>query len=290
MIWKSFYFKGNNISKQTSEYVVWLTNVERRNVETSSSSRNVIWYHWIKLSPSFARWRQIAIEGIIDGDTRESLSLWMDYLDELFALEAVPDVLKTYEFSVEDEQEKRRTIQAKIKDKIEYTIDEDLDIYDGYYRRFRVVLEAENSRFASSIQKSVSGVEGVFWWTTFPVQLWVAFDDTFNEIIAQSNGNIPAPCVITVTLSWNLDSILYFKNSDWTFFGLDITGVAGDILILDSVNKTATKNWINILATRVAWSNRQNVWQDTTFFIYDADQALHENDFSILITFNDILL
>lgn len=290
MIWKTYYFKGAEISKQDADYTIWLTKVLWRNVSTSDTSRDVLGYHGIKLSPTFARWRTIEIEGIIDANNRAWLSKWMDYLDVLFSLETLPDTLVTYEFSVQDEQDRWWTIQAKIKEKIEYEINEDYDHIDWAYRTFRAVLQAESSWFTSSIEQVVTWSESVFWGTEMWFELEVAFDDIYNAINASSNWNLEAPCVIEMDISWSLDSPLYIKNSDWTFFWLDITATIGDIIMVNSVEKTATKNGVNILASRIAWSIRPKVGKDTTFVIYDVDQALESSDFNVTITFNDILL
>lgn len=83
----------------------------------------------------------------------------MDYLDLLFALEAIPDTLQTYEFRFQDEQDRRWSIQAKIKEAIEYETDEESDYLDGADRKFRVVLESETSWYTSTTEQTATGQE-----------------------------------------------------------------------------------------------------------------------------------
>ena len=290
MIWKQYYFKGNAISKKTADFTVGITNITPRTVASSDTSKNILGYHGVKQSPTFARARTIEIEGIIDGNSRANISKWMDYLDSLFALEGVPDVGQTYEFQFEDEQGRRWKTQCKIKDIIEYELDDDVDFIEGAFRKFRVVLEAWNSWYYSTIQTKVVWSEWVYWGFKLWVKLWSAMNAKFNEIEAISTWNMPAPCVVTISMTGSLDSPLYIKNSDWTFFGLDITAISGDVIVVDSLTRTAKKNGVNVLATRIAWSIRPTCGTDTKFFIYDIDQALVESDFDVEIAFNDILL
>jgi hypothetical protein len=62
------------------------------------------------------------------------------------------------------------------------------------------------------------------------------------------------------------------------------------VIVIDSKKKTATKNWVNILATRVSGSTRLTISEETIFTIFDKDGGLYESDFDVEIYFRNILI
>lgn len=114
------------------------------------------------MSPTYSRGRKIDIEGIIIADTREATSQAMDWLDRAFALQTtITDLPDKKPFVVVDEQERERKIMCKIKDPLDYGIQED-DHMDGTTRSFRVSLQSDDARFFSSEKQKAEGSEGVY--------------------------------------------------------------------------------------------------------------------------------
>jgi hypothetical protein len=103
--------------------------------------------------------------------------------------------------------------------------------------------------------------------------------------------NIVSPLEFTITAKGDINTPLYIKNiTDNTYFWLDIDAVAWDVIVINSNQKTATKNWINILANRIAGSTWLKALWTNYFTIYDKDWWLAESDFDVKILYKDILL
>ena len=75
-----------------------------------------------------------------------------------------------------------------------------------------------------------------------------------------------------------------------TFFWLDIDAVYWDKIVIDSSNYTVTKNWENILSSRIPWSMWVKITDSTKLLIEDKDWNIPFNDFLINIYFRNSLL
>lgn len=290
MIWKSFEFNGQTISQTTADYRIWLDVVQWKSLDVSDEQSNVQWFHGVKLSPTFARGRRITLEGIIIADDHIWSSKGIDYLETLFALQGVPDQVELLPFIVTDEQDRQWELQCKIKEPLSIDIN-DNDWMQWSTRRWRVVLQSQDPRYYSTEIQSVSWVEWVFWGVQLWVQLWHAFDYSFNFIQLNAYSNIETPLIINITATWNIDGPLYIKNQNtWAFFGLDIDAIAWDVIYINSNTLEATKNGENIKAYRIEWSTWPKAQYETSFIIYDQDWWLTSSDFDVNITFRNVLL
>lgn len=290
MIGKSFEFNGTTISKTTWDFRVGLDVVQWKQLDVTDEAQNVQWYHWVKLSPTFARGRRITLEGIIVADDHEKSSMAIDYLEELFALQWVPSQVNLMPFIVTDEQDRQWKINCKIKEPLSIDISDD-DWREGTNRRWRVVLQSEDPRYYSVDEYGETGAEWHFGGVKFPVKFWVKFDEYFNEIQVNAQSQIEAPLIFTLTATGDIDAPLLIKNlTDGTFFWLDIDAVAWDVIVVDSNTYKVTKNWVNIKASRIEWSTWPRSKWVTTFSIFDNDWGLFESDFDVDIKWRNILL
>jgi len=219
MIWKSFKFNWQEISKTTWDYQVWLDVIQWKSLDVSDEQINVQWFHGIKLSPTFARGRRVTIEGIIIADDHIWSSKGIDYLESLFALQWIPSQVELLPFIVTDEQDREWELQAKIKEPLSIDIgDNDWQVWAN--RRFRVVLQWEDPRYYNAIEQQVDWAEWYFWWVKLWVKLWAKLDDYFNEIQVISWGNIETPLKITITATWDINTPLMIRNiTTWSYFG-----------------------------------------------------------------------
>ena len=289
MIGKKYKFSNQFINRKTDDYQIWLTAVNWRTISTSDSEQNIEWSHWIKMSPTYSRWRRVEIEWIIIADSRENTSKAMDWLDNLFSLQAViTDTPELKEFIVVDEQNREWKLDCKIKEPIEYTIAED-DYMNWTTRSFRVVLQSADARFFSTEWTNISWVEWVIWWWKLWVKLWAPMNEKYNAITCYSSSNFWTPATITITTQMEINSPLKLRWETWHFY-INSDFDPGDVIVIDSKTKTITKNWTNITELRAVWSTWPLIKWETTFVIEDKDAWLYASDFDVNVYFVNILM
>lgn len=289
MIGKRYKFSNQFINRKTDDYQIWLTAVNWRTISTSDSEQNIEWSHWIKMSPTYSRWRRVEIEWIIIADSRENTSKAMDWLDNLFSLQAViTDTPELKEFIVVDEQNREWKLDCKIKEPIEYIIAED-DYMNWTTRSFRVVLQSADARFFSTEWTNISWVEWVIWWWKLWVKLWAPMNEKYNAITCYSSSNFWTPATITITTQMEINSPLKLRWETWHFY-INSDFNPGDVIVIDSKTKTITKNWTNITELRAVWSTWPLIKWETTFVIEDKDAWLYASDFDVNVYFVNILM
>lgn len=289
MIWKEYKFKGEKINKQTLDWQIWLTLVNWRKIETSDEQSNILWNHWVRTSPTFARWRLITIEWVILANTKENQSKAMDFLDNLFALQTYLWTTEKYIFSVVDEQNRIWNLETKIKNPIEYELFEE-DYIEGSDRKFRVVLFGDDPRFFGE-EEYTQAKEFAYWGFKMNTNLWRKFNDFFNEIICISSWNIWSPCRIEIEVKKSIEKplkIINLKNKQ--FIWIDENFVFWDKIIIDTKKYTITKNGESIKNKRITGSSWLMVSGITKFWVYDTDWWFKESDFDVKIYFNNVLL
>lgn len=290
MIGKNFTYNGQAISRTTGNYRIGLDVVQWKQLDVSDEQQNVQGFHGVKLSPTFARGRRVTLEGIIVADDHIGSSKAIDFLESLFALQGVPSQVELLPFLVTDEQDRVWKLNCKVKETLSIDIG-DYDYLQGANRRWRVVLQSEDPRYYNYNESTASGLEWYFGGVQLPVALWVPLDMEYNEIQVITIGNSDTPLKFTLTASGNIDAPLTIKNlSNDTFFALNIDAVAGDVIVVDSTTKTATKNGTNILANRVAWSTWPKAKGTMLFSIVDEDGWLDASDFNVSVSWHDVLL
>lgn len=290
MIWKSYKFNWLAINNSTVDYQIWLSLVNWRKLDTRDEQIALQWIHGAKSSPTLANARIIEIEWVIEADTRVWLSKAMDYLDSLFALQSRWFTTEYKQFVVVDEQDREFWIDTKIKQNIEYDIDDD-DFQDGADRRFRVVIQWDDPRFFETIENMVEWSEWSYGWITLWTTLWVAFNEYTNDITVIWTWNIWTPCRFVITALNDINTPFEIKNiTTDRFLGVDEDFIAGDVLEIDTKNYTITKNGTDIKALRIAWSSWLQIQDVTKFVFTDADGIIQWSDFDVKIYFSNVLL
>lgn len=290
MIWKNFTFKGNAISTTTADFQIGITSAVWKTLDVSDQQENVQGTHGIKLSPTFVRGRRITFEWLILADDHIGSSKGIDYLENMFALQGIPNQVELLPMTVTDEQDMVWTINAKIKEPVSIELPDD-DHIIGTTRRWRVVLQAEDPRFWSNEELEVIGAEWHFWGFKMGVKLWAKFNETFNEVVVYSPISVETPLKITLTIKNDLDAPLKIQNlTQWYWFALDLNAVTDDVVVIDAITKKVTLNGDNILHLRVPWSTRPHAKETTVYTIQDIDGGLVESDFDILVQYKYALL
>ena len=287
MIGNYFRYKGQDLNQISADYEIW-SEAERRKINSSDESSKIDGRHGVRLSPTFQRGRKIEIKGVILTNTRVGASKAMDWLDNLFALQDQWGMTEFFPFVVVDEQNREREILAKIKTPIEYETDE-YDHIDGDGRSWRVTLEAEDARLFNKEVKEQKGAESVYWGFKLGVKLGKKMNTVSSGIVCQGEGNMQAPIRMHIAIKSQILTPLKIAR-EGKFFALDLDANKGDEIIIDSKERTVTKNGVNILAKRLAWSLRPTVKGETAFAITSKGGGLASKAFEVKVYFANVML
>lgn len=192
----------------------------------------------------------------------------MDYLDGLFGLYGAGADAERKVFSVDDDQARRWEMVARVKEPVDYEIDED-DWMEGAVRKWSVVLFGNDARYLSHEENVVEGGESNFGGFMLGTTLGVALDEIDGYIECIGIGNGDAPMVMNISVLEDVSGPIVIEeitsgkqfiiNDDW----LD-----GDEIVLDSKLYTLTKNGTNILNLRQEGSIWPVVRGVSRFIIY----------------------
>lgn len=290
MIWKSYTFDWQAVNKTTADFQIWLTLVNWRKLSTRDEQTLLQGVHGVSSSPTLANARAIEIEGEIMADTRVWLSKAMDFLDGLFALQSRWFETEYKKFTVIDEQDREFWLDVKIKQVIDYEIDDD-DYMDGADRRFRVVLQWDDPRFFETIENEVSWSEWNYGGAKMWFKLWTQFNQFSNEVTVIATWNIWSPCRFEIKAIGEINAPLKIVNLDNNrILWIDEDFAIDDVVIIDTWKYTITKNGENIKASRMAWSSWLQIDWTTRFWFTDVDGIVNWNDLEIKIYFSNVLL
>lgn len=189
----------------------------------------------------------------------------MDWLDQLFVLQEQGGKTEFKPFTVVDEQDREWQIPVKIKTPIEYDTDE-YDYIDGDGRTFRVVLEAEDARLFATHLTTVIGQESVFGGFKLGAKLGQPLNLISSGVICRAEGNMESPVKIELEAKSEIHAPITIKRGK-NFFALNSSAKAGDVIVIDSQKRTATKNGENILESRVAGSQWPTIKGEVAFAI-----------------------
>lgn len=273
------------------DWISWIyyVNKEWRRLSSDDYSQNIDWVHGRDVSPTFARVRIITLEWFVDRLWNDHELEAVQYLQNLFALQADLSSLQNRVLYIKDMYDAEWKLNVKVKDPLEF-IEWD-ENFLGSHWKWRVVLESTSSPIYKSFEDIiVNWTESSFGWFELDFELWVSFDSAYNIIECTTSWNTSSPAKITITATWSINSIFKIINiTNNTFFWLDISATSWDIIIIDSNTKTATKNGVNILANRIEWSSWQNITWTTQFIIEDQEGGLFNSDFNVSVLFNNSL-
>jgi hypothetical protein len=146
----------------------------------------------------------------------------------------------------------------------------------------------------SSTSTVISGTEWDIGGFTIDFQFLDNFQflSVYNPINVNA-GTLSTPLSIQITIAPGtvLSTPLTIYNvTDGTRFRLDTSWVAWDVFIIDSASLTCTKNGVNIIWLRQAWSIRPYATGTTQIVIIDNDWWMIVSDTNVVITFRNVLM
>jgi len=292
MIWKYYEFNNNAINKKCADYEIYLSKVDWKNIGSSDTIENLEGYHWVKVTPTFARERKIEIEWFFESNTQSWKALAMDYLDNLFALPEENEEPLNNIFTIVDELDRRWHSKCKIKKPLEYELEDD-DYEIQASRKFKVSLIAPDPRLLKYPANKISWSEWIFWWLKLSSSLPKALNWRYNIIDVNTTSTIKTPLKIEIIVKENreINPPLSIKNLITNeFIKLDITAKAGDKIIIDSEKKVCLKNNEDISDSRINGSTFPYIKWENKFVIEDIDWGLDKNDFDVNLYYYDTIL
>jgi len=279
-----------DILKNSNSWIIY-TFKDWRKLTTTDNSENIDWVHGRNVSPTYARIRVITLEWISDrvwNPLEDQNSI--EYLQNIFALQWDLSSLEEKELYIKDIYDKEWTLKVKIKEPLE--IVEWDESFTWSYWKWRVVLESTKEPIYKSLNEILnSSLEWHYWGFNLGLKLWINFNKIDSIIECNTTWNIDTPARIEIIASWDINKPLMIRDlTKNTFFWLDIDAVAWDKIVIDSENYTVTKNWENILFSRITWSMWIRILESTKLLIEDKDGNIPFNDFLINIYFRNSLL
>lgn len=291
MDFKQAKINWQDILKESDSWIIY-TFKDWRKLSTTDNSENIDGVHGRNVSPTYARVRIITLEWISD-------RIWnplkdqeqIEYLQKLFALQWDLSKLDEKQLYIKDVYDNEWILNVKIKEPLEVLEWDENFIWSHY--KWRVVLESTKEPIYKSLNELLeSSTEWHYWWFKLWFILWKSFNEIDNIIECNTTTwNIDTPARIEINVNWEINKPLMIKDlTKDTFFWLDIDASSWDKIIIDSSNYTVTKNWENILSSRIPGSIWIRIWESTKILIEDKDGNIPFNDFLINIYFRNSLL
>ena len=267
MLGKNFIYDGVSIPYTTAEGRAegWYADINWatpsvRNVQTARQD-----FHGMVSKPTFAEGRLIEVSGEVFATSKTDRGTIRNVIANLFTIESFPaeeDEFKKLEFTDDDGVE--WFIWAKVYAMPQYENERADPII-----RFFTQLYAENPIIFSKNLQSASGIYGMYGGITLPTTLPIALSGAINNFSCVNTGNFASPATITVTGEIENPKIL--NTATGRYFQFNITMVAGDELIINTENVTATLNGVNVLADRTEGSNWLYIRPGSNDFILIGD-------------------
>lgn len=280
---------GQDVLRDGNSGILY-TKTEWRRLATDEVQELVMGLHRRVVSPTYARTRVITLEWYLDslGNAEEEDAQY--YLEELFALQDDPTTIVPRELYILDNYGNEWVLDVKVKDPID--IVEASGDFVWYAHKWSVTLESiESPVYKSFAEITETGTDGSF--GGFPVSFGVPMSMTSytNLIELVSSGNHASP------IRWEIEAV---NNFTWPLIIVDVTNtnymkfeidwLAGDIIIIDGENYTATKNGVDITWYRTAWSSRLTVKGTQQFAVLDYNGSIPTTDLTVDAFFRNSLL
>lgn len=267
MIGSNFIYDGVSIPYTAAEgrAAGWYADIKW----TSLSTRNFISsrqdFHGTISKPTFADGKLIDVKGEIFSTSKASRGTIKNTVANLFKIEEFPaeeNELKKLEFKDDDNSE--WYIWAKVYTMPDYEHERGEPVIT-----FSLQLYAPDPLVLSKNAKTESGNYGLFGGVNLPVELPTDLAGSLNYIECENEGNFAAKALITV--EGEIENPKVMNLTTGRYFKLNLSMVAGDILIINTNDNTVELNGVNVLGDRADGSNWLFVNSGTNYFILTGD-------------------
>ena len=270
---------------------ILITLQDWQKLSTSDNSEDRSGQHGRQTSATMARIRTITLEGVIDRVNNPYELQAVQYIEQLLCLQSDPSSLVPRTLAVKDIYDREYTILTKVKEPVEL-VEWDSSMKWSHWS-WRCVLESVNDpAYTEKNEQSIASSESAYGGFTIDFAIPFSMDMISNTITVVPTGNGIIRPRIEITVVGTLNSLLTVTNATTgEVFSLDVSGVAGDIIIIDSITRKCSKNGLDITALRTPWSVFPKVLGSTTtvFRVEDADGGVFESDFGVVFYFRNTL-
>lgn len=272
--------------------MMWLytKKTERRKIDVDDEDTDKVGAHGRYVSPTYARIRKITLEGYIDNIWNAREQEAFEYLQNMFSLQGDVSSIKPLTLYVKDHHDNEWTMQVKVAEPRE--VFEADEVIRDYARERAVELESvEDPRYYSLEEMMQNILEGDFGGMTLDCALPVSFDQYSNVVTLTNSWNTSTSMRREIDVISDFDAPITVRNiNTGAQMQFDVWWVVWDKIVIDTWNYTATKNWQNILSSRVAWSSRLQLQGTQSFVVFTLDGWLDHSDLDVNIYFRNALL
>lgn len=271
-------------------YWIFYSKTNYLKIDADDDSENFAWSHWRYTSPLYARTRKISLEWYID-------NLWNDkeleaytHLQNMFALQWQPGEIVPKQLYIKDIHWKEWIMNVKIAEPLDLTEADD-DMRD-YAREWRIELESiEDPRYYSADEVTQNILEFDYGGFTMDFTMGFTMDEYTNVMQITTTWNVEAPMKRVIDVISDFTGPVTIRNLDtMQSMVFDVDWVVWDQIIIDTWKYTATKNWSNIIWTRLPGSEWLTINWTSNFAIFSIDWWLDHSDFDVNVYFRNVLL
>ena len=273
--------------------IFWTTR-NWTDIAVTDESRDIAGMHGRIVSPTYARYRTVTLEGVIDRRISDLPAI--EHLQRIFRLQRHIEAVDAKILTVTDEYDRDWDLRVKVKEPLSFA-DAD-ENFSGEVYKWRVVLESVgtpemSSRHALRVPSTGYGEEGLYGGVKFGTKFGSRWNYSVPSVTVSSSSNTDIPLKITIEC---VDSgnpagrgaqgpIVVQNATTGSRFIVNVSLEVGDKLVIDGNKLRVYKNENDVTVQRLPGSVFPSVFGQTAFIVTDQDWRAFSNDVRVYAEF-----